>query len=1602
MKSLVACFLLAALLACTTFASTVPPEYEIRKTPGTGIWSADNPYQGLGLAWVGDSIRISPLAPEGSWEISLSLARPGWAGGPTSARSGSAVATGNRVDFLRAAGPTEWWINEPAGVQQWFRVSEAPVGESCPVAIEIALGGDLMPRLAEHDRVLEWRDEGGRVVARYALRQVVAADGRPVSAEMELTQGTGGRPSTVRIVAAASSTDYPISVGLSLGAPKNLDMPPLADSVVARAGSSDVTAASVPSNDSCEGAEIIPPSGPFPYLTAVTADVTDATPTGDPTSTPSCQPDVSRSIWYRFTPAVTALYTISTCEDAPTATTVTDDVIDIYTADSCSGPFTEVSGGCDDDGCGTLDLQAVASRVQLSAGTTYFIVVYQYSAIAPSPGQTAVQLQVTRAFAPANDACSTAAPLTLNTIVEGSSALAAADYSLDGSTTCFPGSGTTNTSTTATGRDTVWSFTPAVTGTYSFRAITTDGLGSGNLVLYTSPTCPPAPATLSCGAGTTVVAANRTVGSSQYLAAEEVWCQNLTGGTPVYVFVDETLPSTKGGAYSLEVQRCVKETEPNNTPDTASAYSCGVEGAIGPGGDVDFFSLGTPPSGSRVFAISDGIAANSADEDMRVTTTADTLEYDDANNSSPWGSLGPNVAGTKLAGTASYLRVSHFSPTMAAEPYRLYAVVQAPGADAYGSSATAETEPNDSIGAANAAGNMFFSGNTSATDLDLFRFCATAGDVIMLNIDGDPTRSPSSPMNPQVYLFDEGGGQLLGFDDAGSTSSTASGAGSLTATTPFSPGEAATWRARYTGTYYAGVQGSGTAGTGDYVYSIAVNCQPGSQQAADLTLTSSDAPDPVVAGSTLTYTLTVTNAGPSIALDAQLIDPLPAGTTFQAITGTGSGGPWICSAPPVGTYGTVRCTSPCFASGGSHTFHLTVKVNPCIGNGTVLANTATVSTKISDPNAANDIASATTTAQDPGTCDDGNACTLGDACSGGSCVGTPKSCNDGNACTADTCDPASGACSSTPIRCDDGNPCTDDTCDTSLGCRHTPNAAPCDDGNVCTTADTCVGGSCVGSSPLRCDDGNPCTDDACDPEAGCVFTGDDANSCSDGNACTVDACLGGVCGCPPEACPAGTASTFTHSTPLPIPDGGTSAVTSTITVSGLDPYLLDVNVQTFLTHAYSGDMEFTLTSPAGTVVTLSSRNGGNGVDVFNGTLFDDQADPGGQIPYASAHIVTNYAYVSNSVATPLVPEEALGAFIGEDPNGEWTLSLRDAEPIDVGTLNGWTLFLTTLPTTPLTMVKAFGNSAPLPIPDTAATVSSSITVSGAGTVLGRLRLTTNLAHPSPGQIEMTLSSPAGRVVTIAKQRGGANADVFASTTWDDKADPGSPIPYTDNPNLVTDHTYEANTLASPLVVEEALSAFNGEDPNGVWTLTLRDVATPAEGTLYGWTIEVGTIRCRPASCPVSCDDANVCTIDTCDPGTGCRHAPGPDIDGDTVCDAADCAPSDAGAFAIPAEVGGLGVSGGSSATIHWLSAAPGAGSGTVHQVLRGVVSQLPVGTGGSETCLAEGLPGTSITDDATPVAGSAFYYLVRGENACGAGTYGRTSRDAERTSTACP
>ena len=72
-----------------------------------------------------------------------------------------------------------------------------------------------------------------------------------------------------------------------------------------------------------------------------------------------------------------------------------------------------------------------------------------------------------------------------------------------------------------------------------------------------------------------------------------------------------------------------------------------------------------------------------------------------------------------------------------------------------------------------------------------------------------------------------------------------------------------------------------------------------------------------------------------------------------------------------------------------------------------------------------------------------------------------------------------------------------------------------------------------------------------------------------------------------------------------------------------------------------------------------------------------------------------------------------------------------------------------------------------------------------------------------------------------------------------------------------------------------------------------------------------------------------------------------------------------------------------------------------HQVLRGLVANLPVG-GASDTCIDAGTLASSVEDADVPAADDAFWYLVRATNVCGTGSYGLASGGSPRLAGACP
>jgi uncharacterized repeat protein (TIGR01451 family) len=122
------------------------------------------------------------------------------------------------------------------------------------------------------------------------------------------------------------------------------------------------------------------------------------------------------------------------------------------------------------------------------------------------------------------------------------------------------------------------------------------------------------------------------------------------------------------------------------------------------------------------------------------------------------------------------------------------------------------------------------------------------------------------------------------------------------------------------------------------------------QTQADLSLTLRDEPDPVVAGTLLTYTLTLTNAGPSDARGVQVTLTLPSGLTVLGLS------------PSQGTCGMSTCALGDVSAGGTATLLLRARVNAGTPAGS-LTLSAQASASTPDPNPASNTAAETTTVQ---------------------------------------------------------------------------------------------------------------------------------------------------------------------------------------------------------------------------------------------------------------------------------------------------------------------------------------------------------------------------------------------------------------------------------------------------------------------------------------------------------------------------------------------------------------------------------------------------------------------------------------------------------------
>lgn len=130
-----------------------------------------------------------------------------------------------------------------------------------------------------------------------------------------------------------------------------------------------------------------------------------------------------------------------------------------------------------------------------------------------------------------------------------------------------------------------------------------------------------------------------------------------------------------------------------------------------------------------------------------------------------------------------------------------------------------------------------------------------------------------------------------------------------------------------------------------------------------------------------------------------------------------------------------------------------------------------------------------------------------------------------------------------------------------------------------------------------------------------------------------------------------------------IPDNNPTGLTDTLTVPFAGA-VSDLDVSIRVTHTWMGDLDFTLTSPAGTSVKVVDRvcSGDDDLDV---TLDDDATN--GVVGTACPQID----------GLDYTPSNPLSPFNGKEAQGDWQMKVVDNEGQDTGTLDHWCIAVET-------------------------------------------------------------------------------------------------------------------------------------------------------------------------------------------------------------------------------------------------------------------------------------------------------------------------------------
>ena len=132
-----------------------------------------------------------------------------------------------------------------------------------------------------------------------------------------------------------------------------------------------------------------------------------------------------------------------------------------------------------------------------------------------------------------------------------------------------------------------------------------------------------------------------------------------------------------------------------------------------------------------------------------------------------------------------------------------------------------------------------------------------------------------------------------------------------------------------------------------------------------------------------------------------------------------------------------------------------------------------------------------------------------------------------------------------------------------------------------------------------------------------------------------------------------------------------------------------------------------------------------------------------------------------------------------------------------------------------------------------------VDVTGLGSSLYHVALTTRIDSAHTGDLSIALVAPEGRTIAVRANDVDEEENVFDPTVWEDSApEPGAKT------------AFENDVPVSPLEPDQAFAGLDGIDPNGAWQLAVTS-SSGALGELIDWSLELSTCQSAPSGATFS-------------------------------------------------------------------------------------------------------------------------------------------------------